>query len=211
MAIRILLYEDNEELRSSLSSLIQFSTNYDLVGAYENCSAIENQIRDTTPDIILMDIDMPIVNGIEGLKRVRKINQTLPILMLTVFDDHDHILSAIMEGASGYILKQHLTTHLGNAIEEALAGGAPMSPIVARLVLDHINQSKNKKNTYSLTPREKEILQSLTDGNSYKMIAALTGISIGTVTTHIKNIYEKLGVHSQAEAVSKTLREGLLR
>jgi len=210
MAISVLLYEDNVELRNSLSALIAFSEELELVAAYEHCADVLRHIDQYEPDILLMDIDMPEVNGIEGLAMVRSAHPTLPVIMLTVFDDDRHILEAIMNGATGYILKQHLTTRLGNAIHEALDGGAPMSPAVAQLVLKHISSQKDKKNRYALTPREKDILQSLTDGNSYKMIAAAEGISIGTVTTHIKSIYEKLGVHSQAEAVGKTLKEGLL-
>lgn len=210
MAIKILLYEDNFELRDSLSSFIEFVEDFELLAAFENCSNIANHLETYSPDIVLMDIDMPIVNGIEGLKILRSLRPNLPVIMLTVFEDNKYILSAIKEGATGYILKQHITSRLEVAIKEAISGGAPMSPIVARLVLKHLSNSQENKIDYALTKREKEILQSLTDGNSYKMIAANEGISIGTVSTHIKNIYEKLGVHSQAEAVGKTLREGIL-
>lgn len=210
MAIRVLLYEDNPELRASLSSLITFSEDMELIAAHENCEGVLDHINLHQPDIVLMDIDMPVVNGIEGLRLIRSVNDDLPIIMLTVFDDSKHILEAIMSGANGYILKRHLSTRLGSAIHEALEGGAPMSPVVASLVLKFISGQKDKKNQYALTVREKEILQSLTDGNSYKMIAANLGIAHGTVSTHIKSIYEKLGVHSQAEAVSKTLKEGIL-
>ncbi|MEO6833878.1 MAG: response regulator transcription factor [Chitinophagaceae bacterium] len=210
MPTKILLYEDNFELRNSLSSLISFSEDLQLAAAFENCSGIMEHIDTYLPDIVLMDIDMPVMNGIEGLKLLRTIYDTLPVIMLTVFDDNEHVLTAIREGATGYILKQHLSSRLGNAIQEALEGGAPLSPAVARMVLEHVSSKNNKKRRYNLTNREKEILQSLTDGNSYKMVAAKEGIAIGTVTTHVKSIYEKLGVHSQAEAVSKTLREGIL-
>ena len=210
MTIKVLLYEDNEELRASLSELISFSEQLELVAAFEHCANVIEHLNKYNPDIILMDIDMPVCNGIEGLNKVRSVNEQLPVIMLTVFDDNVHILKAIMEGATGYLLKKNLTTHLGTAIHEALGGGAPMSPIVARLVLKHLSVPKDRKNLYILTPREKDILRSLTDGNSYKMIAANFSISEGTVTTHIKNIYTKLGVHSQAEAVSKTLREGIV-
>ena len=210
MAIKVLLYEDNAELRASLSSLITFSEDLALAAAFEHCAEVKQHLDRYDPDIVLMDIDMPVANGINGLAMIRSVNEQLPVIMLTVFDDNKHILEAIMGGATGYILKQHLTTRLGNAIHEALNGGAPMSPAVAFLVLKHISNQKDKKNHYALTLRERDILQSLTDGNSYKMIAAHLGITQGTVSTHIKNIYEKLGVHSQAEAVSKTLREGLL-
>lgn len=208
--IRVLLYEDNEELRNTLSSLINFSVELELVASFENCVGILQHLEIYKPDIVLTDIEMPIVNGIEGLKLIRSVNSELPVLMLTVFDDHTHILEAVMNGATGYILKQHLATRLGNAIQEALSGGAPMSPAVAQLVLKYISSQKDQKNRYALTLREKDILQSLTDGNSYKMIGSNLGITQGTVCTHIKSIYEKMGVHSQAEAVSKTLREGLL-
>jgi len=208
MPVKVLLYEDNPELRASLSALIAFSEDLELTAAYEHCADVLSHLDQYNPDIILMDIDMPVMNGLEGLNLIRSYDSEIPVIMLTIFDDTAHILNAIMNGATGYILKQHLTTKLGSAIQEALSGGAPMSPAVARLVLQHINNPVKKE--YSLTAREKEILQSLTDGNSYKMIAANEGISIGTVTTHIKNIYEKLGVHSQSEAVSKTLRERIL-
>lgn len=210
MPTKVIIFEDNSELRKSLSLMVQFSKELELLAAFENCEFVLEHLKTFKPDILLMDIDMPIVNGIEGLKRVRSVYPNLPVIMLTVFEDNQHILTAISEGATGYILKQHITTQLLPAIQEAIEGGAPMSPIVARLVLNHISSQKKNDTDYALTAREKEILQSLTDGNSFKMIAANMGISTGTVSTHIKNIYEKLSVHSQAEAVSKTLREGIL-
>lgn len=210
MSVKVLLYEDNIDLRKSLSVLINFSEGFELLGAFENCEHILTHIEQLNPDIVLMDIDMPKVNGIEGLKRVRSISQTLPVLMLTVFEDDEHILTAISEGATGYLLKQHITTRLIYSIKEAMEGGAPMSPIVAKLVLQHISNKKGKHQDYQLTQREKQVLQLLTYGNSYKMVAAEMEISISTVSTHIKSIYEKLGVHSQAEAVSKTLREKIV-
>ena len=210
MPIRILLYEDNSDLRNSLSALINFSADMELVAAFENCAEVHNHLTIFEPDVVLMDIDMPVMNGIRGLEIIRKMNANIPVIMLTIFDDSKHILEAIMNGASGYILKQNLTTHLANAVQEALEGGAPMSPVVAQLVLKYISNQKTAKNNYKLTNREKEILQLLTDGNSYKMIAANLGITMGTVISHITNIYEKLDVHSQAEAISKTFRENIL-
>ncbi|MCO5248198.1 MAG: response regulator transcription factor [Chitinophagales bacterium] len=208
--IKILLYEDNQELRLSLSALLGFSDEFKLLASFPNCEGIESHLKMFDPDLILMDIDMPIVNGIEGLKRVRKVDNNIPVVMLTVFEDNKHIIEAIQNGATGYILKQHLSSRLSDAIHEALEGGAPMSPLVASLVLKHISKSNRQKKDYQLTNREKEILQSLTDGNSYKMVANILGIADGTVRTHIKRIYEKLDVHSQAEAVSKTLKENII-
>ncbi|MCO6496274.1 MAG: response regulator transcription factor [Chitinophagaceae bacterium] len=208
--IKILLYEDNADLRNSLSSLISFSDGFKLVGSFENAGSVLNHIEQFEPDVVLMDIDMPLVDGIAGLKAIRKRYRSLPVIMLTVFDDDGHVIDAIKNGATGYILKQHLTTRLAAAIQEVVEGGAPMSPVVARMVLNHFSGQHAKNKDYRLTNREKQILQSLTEGNSYKLIALNEGITMGTVTTHIKNIYEKLGVHSQAEAVSKALKEGLL-
>lgn len=210
MSTKILLYEDNEELRNSLSTYIKSSESLTFLAAFDNCENVLYHIKTYQPDVIISDIHMPGVDGMEGLKKIRSVYSDLPVIMLTVFEDSEHIIEAIMNGASGYILKQHLATRLVSSIQEVLDGGAPMSPIVASLVLKHINAKGIKSPDYYLTPREKDILRSLTDGNSYKMIANDLGITIGTVTTHIKNVYEKLGVHSQSEAVSKTLRENLL-
>lgn len=207
MTTKILLYEDNADLRNSLKELLRFSNDFELLAAFENCMDIAKHIQSYSPDIVLMDIDMPVVNGIEGLKIIRSINEELPVLMLTVFDDNEHILTAIKEGATGYILKQNLTHSLGAAIEDAINGGAPMTPAVAKLVLKHLSNPRSKWKDYGLTPREKDVLRSLTEGNSYKMIADKENIAIGTVTTHIRKIYEKLGVHSQAEAVKKSMEE----
>lgn len=210
MMVKMLLYEDSPELRDSLTALIALTEQMELAGAFEHPGDILKHVDQHLPDLILMDIDMPVVNGIEGLKMLRSVYDELPVIMLTVFDDNRHILEAIQEGATGYLLKQHIAGQLSSAVAEALAGGAPMSPAVARLVMAHISAKNKKKISYALTNREKEILQSLCNGNSYKMIADKAGITLGTVTTHIKNIYEKLGVHSQAEAVGKALRESLV-
>ena len=130
--------------------------------------------------------------------------------MLTVFDDNAHVLDAICSGASGYLLKKHISTKLFTSIQEVLDGGAPMSPSIARMVLQSMQRKNMTVNPYQLTARESEILSSLSRGNSYKLIAAEFSISIDTVRTHIKKIYEKLQVHSQTEAVSKAINEGLV-
>jgi DNA-binding NarL/FixJ family response regulator len=156
-----------------------------------------------------MDIDMPGMTGIEAVKQIRKFNSTVPIIMLTVFDDNEHVFEALKSGASGYLLKKHLSEKLFDAIDEALSGGAPMSPSIARMVIESMRKPGNE-NPYQLTTREKEILASLSSGNSYKMIAAQLEISLDTVRTHIKKVYEKLQVHSQTEAVSKAINEKLV-
>ncbi|WP_416866042.1 MAG: response regulator [Imperialibacter sp.] len=209
MPLSVLLYEDDELLRSSLQSMIGLNENFRCVGAYGNVLQAVEQIERHRPDLVFMDIDMPDMTGIEALKKVRSSNPDLPIIMLTVFDDNIHVLDAISAGASGYLLKKHISTRLFEAVEEVLDGGAPMSPSIARMVIDSMRQ-KPAENNYKLTSREKEILTSLSQGNSYKMIAAEFDISLDTVRTHIKRIYEKLQVHSQTEAVSKAINEGLV-
>ncbi|MEQ9378504.1 MAG: response regulator transcription factor [Imperialibacter sp.] len=209
MSLSVLLYEDDELLRSSLQSMISLNENFRCVGAYGNVLQAVEQIEQHQPDLVFMDIDMPEMTGIEALKKVRSSSPNLPIIMLTVFDDSTHVLEAIFAGASGYLLKKHISTRLFDAVEEVLAGGAPMSPSIARMVIDSMRQ-KPAENNYQLTAREKEILTSLSQGNSYKMIAAELDISLDTVRTHIKRIYEKLQVHSQTEAVSKAIKEGLV-
>jgi DNA-binding NarL/FixJ family response regulator len=157
-----------------------------------------------------MDIDMPGMNGIDAVTKVRSTNKEIPILMLTVFDDNQHVFDAICAGASGYLLKKHISTKLFSAIEEVLEGGAPMSPSIARMVLSSMQTKFTVENSYQLTPKEKEVLTSLSRGNSYKMIASQFEISLDTVRSHIRKIYEKLHVHSQTEAVSKAINEKLV-
>jgi DNA-binding NarL/FixJ family response regulator len=209
MAIKVLLFEDNDMLRESVTSLLRLYTRFQSVTAYNNVLSVVEQVSAGQPDIILMDIDMPGGNGIEAVKQIRSNNFTMPVVMLTVFDDNDNVLNAIRAGASGYLLKQHISSKLFSAIDEVLSGGAPMSPTVARMVI-HAMQKSPRSNPYNLTSREQEILSSLSKGNSYKLIASQLEISIDTVRTHIKRIYEKLHVHSQTEAVSKAINEKLV-
>lgn len=211
MQTGVLIYEDNDNLRESLSGMITFSKDLLLLGNYSNVQDVEKQVKEALPEIILMDIDMPGINGIEAVKTIRKFNREVHIIMLTVFDDNRHIYDAICAGASGYLLKKNISDKLLTAIHEVLNGEAPMSPGIARLIIQHIQQlPKAAENKYRLTPREKEILTALSEGNSYKMIAAQLSITIDTIRTHSKKIYEKLQVHTQVEAVSKAINEKLL-
>lgn len=210
MAARTLIYEDNDLLRESLKSMLTLSEEVIVIGDFKNPSGIVEQARASRPDLILMDIDMPEVNGIEAVKKIRAIDQKVCIIMLTVFDDNVHVFDAICAGASGYLLKKHISTKLFSSIQDALDGGAPMSPSIARMVINSMQRKNMTVNPYLLTARESEILSSLSKGNSYKLIAAEFSISIDTVRTHIKKIYEKLQVHSQTEAVSKAINEGLV-
>jgi len=155
---------------------------------------------------------MPGVNGLKGLEIIRRYSTDMKVVMLTVFEDNQHIFDAICRGANGYLLKHSTPAQIFNAIDEALKGGAPLTPSIASRVLLLLSGKKSdpSKNEYQLTPREKEILESLVEGNSYKMIAASLNISLETVKTHIKKVYEKLQVNSQIEAVSKAMKEKIV-
>lgn len=206
----ISIFEDNSPLRESLVSLLRLKEGVTIAGAYGNVLSVACHVQRDKPDLVLMDIDMPGMSGIEAVKIVRSFNNDVAILMLTVFDDNQHVFDAICAGASGYLLKKHIADRLFAAVDEVMTGGAPMSPSIARMVINSMKIAQKEQNPYLLTPRELDILRSLSTGNSYKLISAELNITMDTVRTHIKKIYEKLHVHSQTEAVSKALKEKLV-
>ncbi len=211
MAVRILIYDDNDALRASMETHISEEKDFELLAAMPNAETVAEDIEQFRPDVILMDIDMPVVNGVEAVIRIRKLDKKLPIIMLTVFDDNDNIFNAICAGASGYILKRYATEEIPNAIRDVLSGGAPMTGSVARKVLQMIPQARNEDTeTTKLSPRETEILQFLVNGYSYKMIASELHLSLDTVRFHIKKIYDKLHVHTATAAVSKAIKNKLI-
>jgi DNA-binding NarL/FixJ family response regulator len=173
---------------------------------------VERQVRELKPDVILMDIDMPGgINGIDAVRKIRAFNQDVQIIMLTVFDDNKTVLEAIASGASGYLLKKNISGKLYDAMKEVLSGGAPMSPNVARMVIASMQKKRqDEENIYQLTAREKEILVALSEGVSYKAMANQFFISIDTVRSHIKNIYQKMQVHNQLEAVARARSSGVI-
>lgn len=204
---RVLIYEDNSQLREVLSILISGMPNYHLVGAYGHCTNIAEDAKRTAPDLILMDIDMPAMSGIEGLKLLRQNGFQTKVLMLTVFDDNQNVFQAIKSGANGYILKKTPPARLIEYLEDALNGGAPMTSSIATQVLNMIaGKPTGNAESFNLSAREKEVLNLLVEGFSYKLIADKLFISMDTVRSHIKKIYEKLHVNSKSEAVAKTLR-----
>ncbi|MGV3586614.1 MAG: response regulator [Adhaeribacter sp.] len=205
MPTKILVYDDNLGRQEALQLLIEGLDDMQFVGARKNCDNVEADITHMKPDVVLMDIDMPGTNGIEGLKRIRKQSPDVFIVMQTVFEDDDKILTAIHAGAHGYFLKKTVPDKLIEGIRDVLEGGAPMTSSIARKVLHLFTQqfSDKNKNKFNLTDREVEILSMLAKGMSYKMIADAGGITFHTVNSHLKKIYEKLHVHSATEAVSK--------
>ena len=202
--IKLLIYEDNPQLREGLTMLINGSDGFEVLAAFKNCNNIIEEVAAWTPDVILMDIDMPGINGLEGLKLVRQVNHDVKILMLTVFDDNKNVFQAISNGANGYILKKTPPSRLLEYITEAQTGGAPMTASIATQVLKMFSSMNNEKGEdYNLSDREKQVLQFLVEGYSYKMIANEMFIAIDTVRSHIKKIYEKLHVNNRVEAINK--------
>ena len=212
MKTKVVIYEDNQVFRESLIRLLKGNPSYEIAGDFHNCAEVEAEITALRPDVVLMDIQMPGVNGLKGLDLIRGISGEIKVIMLTVFEDNQHIFDAICRGANGYLLKHSTPAQIFNAVDEVLKGGAPLTPSIASRVLMLLSDKKSASagNEYQLTPREKEILESLVEGNSYKMIANALQISTETVKTHIKKIYEKLQVNSQTEAVSKAMKEKLV-
>ena len=199
MAIRVFVYDDNESRRDSLKALIELTPEMQFMGSAADCSNVFQEIKFYEPDVVLMDINMPNVDGIEGLRRIRQSFPHVKVLMQTVFDDREKVFNSIRNGASGYILKKDPPQRILQAIHEVNEGGAVMNPGIAQKVLDFF---KPKQIENPLSEREKEVLVLLAEGLSYKMIADRLGLSFHTVNTHTKNIYEKLHVASLGEAIA---------
>ena len=211
--IRVVVVEDNDAIREGLKMLIDGTEGYSCVAAFSECTAMLSNIKNAKPDVLLMDIGLPGMNGIEGIKKVRLILPELAIMVLTVYEENDLVFDALCAGACGYLVKKTPPSKLLEAIKDAYEGGAPMSSHIARKVIDFFQKKKPApvhKSNYELTPREKEILSGLVEGHNFKAIADSLFISIETVRFHFRNIYKKLHVHSQSEAVAKALKEGLI-
>jgi DNA-binding NarL/FixJ family response regulator len=209
--IKLLVYEDNPQLREGLTLLLNGSEGFEVLASFKNCNNVLAEIQQYKPDVILMDIDMPGINGITGLKQIRCVNDEVKILMLTVFDDNKNVFEAISNGANGYVLKKTPPAKLLEYIHEAQSGGAPMTSSIATQVLKMFSIiHTDKGEQYNLSEREKEVLALLVNGYSYKMISAELYIAIDTVRSHIKKIYEKLHVNSKSEAVAKAFKDKII-
>ncbi|MCG2615905.1 response regulator transcription factor [Terrimonas sp. NA20] len=209
MAIRIIIFEDNERLRNSLTYLLRSMPEYDVVGDYPNCREATSVTLALQPDVALMDIDMPGENGIKGVGMVKEARPETAVIMYTVFEDDEKLFQCLCAGANGYLLKKTPPDKLFEAIREVVDGGAPMSPSIARRVLNSFQQSKTE-NKYQLSTRELEVLQLLSKGFSAKVIAGELNISFETVRSHLKNIYPKLHVNCGKEAIAKALSERIV-
>jgi DNA-binding NarL/FixJ family response regulator len=212
MSIRVAIFEDNRNLRDGLFQLINGSREFVCVGAFANCNSILEKIEEARPDVVLMDIEMPGLSGIEAVKILKGKYPEIKILMETIFEDNDKIFESVCNGAEGYILKNTSPVQILSAIKEIFEGGAPMTPSIASKVLKMFKSqsSRSIKDNFNLTEREKEILKCLVEGMSYKLIAGHCFISLDTVSGHIKNIYKKLQVHSKSEAVAKAIKRNIV-
>lgn len=212
--INIIIVEDNDTIREGLKILIDGTEDYHCTATFSNCEDLLKKVKKLKFDILLMDIDLPGMSGIEGIKEVKAIYPDSIILVLTIYEENDRVFDALYAGASGYLVKKTPPSRLLEAIKEANEGGAPMSSQIARKVVNFFQQNKqlehHDENPTNLTPREKEVLSGLVEGKSIKAIADSLFISIETVRFHFRNIYRKLHVHSQSEAVVKAIKEKLV-
>ncbi|HTS25587.1 MAG TPA: response regulator transcription factor [Bryobacteraceae bacterium] len=210
-SIRVALVEDQSVTREGLSMLIGGSPGFEICGQYGSMEDAIEPVLAGPPDVLLADIGLPGMSGIEGVRRIHELMPALPILMLTVHGDSDSVFSAVCAGACGYLLKETAPARLLESIRELYEGGAPMSPGIARKVVLMFQKTAPPREDLQLSARQLEILRMLAEGHSYKACAATLDVGIDTVRSHVRKIYERLHVHSRSEAVWKALHGGLLR
>lgn len=215
MGLRIAIFDDNKNIRESIKMLLDTVPDFEVVGSYCHVLDCISDVRESRPDVVLMDIEMPGMTGITAVHKLKSEFPNIQVLMQTVFEDDDRVFDSICAGASGYILKNQLNTKLVDFIRELQFGGSPMSPSIARKVLNKLQEMPQfirpgEVPDYHLTPREKDVLSCLVNGLSYKMIASELNISYETVRSHVKKIYEKLHVASLTEVVAKAINQRIV-
>jgi DNA-binding NarL/FixJ family response regulator len=211
--INVAIVEDNNTIREGLAALINGTEGYDCIGSFVDCESFLLKLKTLKVDVVLMDIALPGMNGIEGLKKAIVIKPGLDILMLTIYEESEVVFDALCAGACGYLVKKTPPSRLLEAIKEVNEGGSPMSSRIARQVIGAFKESKSTSvevDEFTLSNREKEVINQLAGGNNYQEIAEQLLISVDTVRHHIKNIYKKLHVHSQSEAVAKAIRKRII-
>jgi len=208
---KVVVFDDNAHLRDSLYFLINSSDDFTCVNTYPNTRKLLANIEQSKPDIVIMDIEIPGMNGIEATWLIKHHHSDIQILILTVFDDNDKIFQSLCAGGSGYMLKTSSPMQILQGLRDVCNGGTSLSPSVANRVVNFfLNNNSYAIHDYNITAKEKEILQHMIDGKSYKMISDAMGLSMETVKTHIKSIYKKLHVNSSSEAVVKAIRQNIV-
>ena len=211
MPYSIIIYDDNASRRESLQLLLESYPDLKVIGNFDSAQHIKKHLSSLSPHVILMDIQMPGISGIEAVQYISRYYPHIKVIMQTVFEDEEMIFDALRFGADGYLLKKDNPEKIISAIEDVMHGGAPMTPVIAHKVLHYFRQSvPEQENDYGLTEREKTVHKALVEGKSYKMIAELMGISYHTVNSHVRKIYDKLQVHSAGEAVNKALTKKII-
>ena len=208
--LRVTIFEDNLQYRESLEFIILSSIDLELKGSFADTNRLVTRIGDNNPDVVLMDINIPGISGIEAVKEIRKNFPHIQVCMQTVFEEDDKVFASLCAGASGYILKNTTADKVLQAIKEVAEGGAFFTPSIAKKIFLSFQQQAQQAEFIQLSDREKEVLKLLVDGLSYKMIAERTFLSFHTIHSHVKNVYEKLHVNSKGEAVAKALKNKLV-
>jgi DNA-binding NarL/FixJ family response regulator len=210
-AIKVAIIEDQRDIRECLTFLINGTEGFSCSGSYSSMEEALDRISHALPDLVLADIGLPGMNGIDGVRILKERHPDLLILMSTVYDDDERVFDAICAGACGYLLKKTPPAKLLESIREAVAGGAPMTPEVARRVIRLFREVRPpERANYELTPHEVRLLKLFVEGHNYKTAAAELGVSVNTINFHVRNVYEKLQVHSRSEAVAKALLNRLV-
>lgn len=210
--IKVAIIEDQEDIREGLAFLISSTEGYSCTGRFESVEEAIAKIDTNLPDVVLVDIGLPGMSGIEGIRVLKRRQPGLLLVTLTVYSDNDRIFDALCAGASGYLLKKTPPARLLEYLKDVISGGAPMSPEVASRVIALFREARPPATAdYHLTPHEVRLLKMLVEGHSYRTISEELGSSVNTIGFHMQNIYRKLQVHSKSEAVSKVLRDRILK